>query len=140
MAGAVCARRELPVWGKVMEYAEQNAPGECDDTHVDRSVCDAACHWLAEHAVPASDQPWALFVSFASPHYPLIVPSEFYERYPRDRIDLPRILAEDADPQPAMAEVRRFMDYNLPVGGHARLVARAAYYEFCTFTLPRAVA
>lgn len=62
-------------------------PGESEYTIYDRAVGDESVRFLER----APDQPWMLFASFVTPHFPLIVPDEFFDLY-RDE-DIP-------DPEP----------------------------------------
>ncbi len=59
---------------------ENAGPGESDYTRYDRKVADTAARWLS--AAPERKTPWVLFVSFVTPHYPLIAPKEFCDLYP----------------------------------------------------------
>ena len=59
---------------------EHAGPGESEYTRYDRKVADIATQWLASAA--ASEKPWTLFVSFVTPHYPLIAPKEYCDLYP----------------------------------------------------------
>jgi choline-sulfatase len=59
---------------------EGAGPGESDYTRYDRKVADTAVSWLK--AARARTTPWVLFVSFVTPHYPLIAPKEFCDLYP----------------------------------------------------------
>jgi choline-sulfatase len=59
---------------------EGAGPGESDYTRYDRKVADTAVAWLA--AARERKTPWVLFVSFVTPHYPLIAPKEFCDLYP----------------------------------------------------------
>ena len=60
-----------------------------------------AVRWLHEHADGADDRPFALTVSFISPHDPYLAPPGWWERYRDVEIDPPRvpdIALEDRDP------------------------------------------
>lgn len=61
---------------------ENAGPGESEYTRYDRRVADIAAQWLRDAA--GSEEPWTLFVSFVTPHYPLIAPREFFDLYPVD--------------------------------------------------------
>lgn len=61
--------------------AESAGPGESEYTQYDRKVADVAVNWL--QAVANSDKPWVLFVSFVTPHYPLVAPKEASASPPR---------------------------------------------------------
>ena len=129
-------RHEMPVWDKVLEFAKQVGAGECEYTHFDRAVCENACHFIAHEATPARERPWALFVSFVSPHYPLIVPDEYFDRYPADRMPRPALTGAGAPPlHPVVDALRRFMNYDAGFGDDEarRRAAVGAYYGLCTF-------
>ena len=127
-------RGENQSWDKAHEFAEQIGPGECSYTHYDRSVCDAACYWLRREAPKHTNAPWTLFVSFASPHYPLIVPKKYYELYPIEQIDQPRLNRPDQRPRhPVIKALQRYMNYDDYFDEHSRLIAKASYYGLCTF-------
>jgi choline-sulfatase len=59
---------------------EGAGPGESEYTRYDRKVADTAVSWLG--AASERKTPWVLFVSFVTPHYPLIAPREFCDLYP----------------------------------------------------------
>jgi choline-sulfatase len=60
--------------------------GESEYTRYDRRIADIACDWLTH----APDKPWVLFVSLVTPHYPLMVPGEFLDLYPVDKMPDPK--------------------------------------------------
>jgi choline-sulfatase len=68
-------RDPLPVYGDATrELAEQVGAGETSYSHYDQRICATACDWLQQIGAE-SDKPWVLFVSFVSPHYPLMCSS-----------------------------------------------------------------
>jgi choline-sulfatase len=116
------------------EFAEQIGPGESAYTQYDRCVCDAACDWLRRCANQPRQRPWVLIVSFASPHYPLIAPSEFFDYYPTEHVDWPRCYkAEERPRHPVLQELTRFFNYDDHFDQERVRLARAAYYGLCTF-------
>ena len=48
-----------------------------------------ASEWLKE--VAAREQPWCLYVGLVAPHFPLVVPEEFYALYPPGLVPEPRL-------------------------------------------------
>ena len=56
---------------------------------MDDQVEAAALDYIRDPA--RKDQPWALNVGFIAPHFPLVVPEQFYNLYPLEDIDLPVI-------------------------------------------------
>ena len=88
---------------------------------------------VVEAAEKPSDKPWALFVPFVCPHFPLIAPPEFFDLYPLDTSPFPtgRELASD---HPVLAAMRENFNYD----GHFRddahiRTALAAYYGMVSF-------
>jgi choline-sulfatase len=65
--------------------------GESEYTRYDRRVADIASDWLTRAA--RDEKPWVLFVSFVTPHYPLIAPEEFLRLYPLDKVPAPKFSA-----------------------------------------------
>ena len=83
-----CMRwRPMPLDFMVKNVLEASA-GECPYTRFDTAVGDEAVSWLNKEALDES-KPWALFVSFAYPHFPFIVPEEFKSMYPNESVPLP---------------------------------------------------
>jgi choline-sulfatase len=76
------------------KLAETAGPGESDYTRYDRAIADEACSWLAA----PRGEPWCLFVSFVTPHFPLIAPPEFFAPYPPDVVGLPKLYAPEERP------------------------------------------
>jgi choline-sulfatase len=70
---------------------EAAAEGESEYTRYDRRVADIAVQWLhdAGQMKQTTNQPWVLFVSLVTPHYPLIAPKEFLDLYPVDQMPDP---------------------------------------------------
>ncbi|KWV52978.1 hypothetical protein AS156_09705 [Bradyrhizobium macuxiense] len=67
--------------------AEAASVGESEYTQYDRRVADIAAQWLRDAA--GAQEPWALFVSFVTPHYPLVAPKEFFDLYPIEQMPDP---------------------------------------------------
>ena len=76
-----CVREPLPKRWKSHSMAENIGPGESSYNKYDRNIAVEAADWITQKAKPQFDKPWTLFVSFVAPHFPLIVPEEFYELY-----------------------------------------------------------
>ncbi|HEV2124820.1 MAG TPA: sulfatase-like hydrolase/transferase, partial [Chloroflexota bacterium] len=69
-------RGEMPVRPVSRQQVLDARAGECDYTHYDRAIALESTRWLREEG-QADGKPWALYVSFVSPHFPLIVPDEY---------------------------------------------------------------
>jgi choline-sulfatase len=126
--------RDGSPWGKAAHFAEEIGPGLCDYNRYDMRVCEETCRWLKTEAPAIADRPWVLYASFVSPHYPLIVPERYYDLYPLDRLEPPRLNGPDEGPShPVVQAVRSYMNYDDYFDDHTRLVAKASFLGLCSF-------
>ncbi|MFN3349150.1 sulfatase-like hydrolase/transferase [Pseudorhodoplanes sp.] len=75
--------------GKRM-LGEHIGPGESDYTRYDHAIADLAVDWLSTTGRTARE-PWCLYVGFVAPHFPLIAPPHFFNRYPLDALPEPKL-------------------------------------------------
>jgi choline-sulfatase len=122
-------RDPMPAYDEVTQLAAEAGPGESSYTEYDRRVTARARDWL--RAAPrTSDRPWALFVSFISPHYPLTAPRAFFDLY--EGLEIPEPVG--ATPaHPVLREMIRFWDYDRHFDVDTRRLARRCYYGLCSF-------
>jgi choline-sulfatase len=119
-------RDDIPRRNGHDKLAKQCGAGETPYTRYDREVAARARDWLHEHARVRSNKPWALFVSFVCPHFPLVAPPEFYQRHPLDRIALPKQYAANERPShPYLRDYDACMAYDLGFDGDLAHVRRA---------------
>ena len=128
-------RPNLPERPQSRKYSEQVGPGETEYTAYDRDISAKACDWISARAGRANDKPWALFVSFIAPHFPLIVPREYFELYALE--DIPPIKPADPDLMEHHPWWRAFnscytFDRYFRDDEH-RKIAIASYMGLCTF-------
>jgi choline-sulfatase len=98
--------------GSMPALAASAGPGSSTYNDYDRSIAAAACQWIATQAT-RTEKPWALFVSFVRPHFPLTAPPEFYKLYPPERMAMPRLYDEAGRPHhPAVTELKSVMNYD----------------------------
>ncbi len=109
--------------------------GGSDYSDYDRRICDTAKKWLHEEGAKDSGDPWLLFVSFVSPHYPLNAPNEFFDLYKPDDVGMPFCYAgEDRPDHPAIRHLTAWSDYDKHFHDDAHVVeARQAYYGLCSY-------
>src|SRR5438477_13137915 len=69
-------RDELPRRGGALKLGPEAGPGESEYTRYDRSIADEAVNWLENEAQHHREKPWALYIGFVCPHFPLIAPPE----------------------------------------------------------------
>jgi len=82
-------RDELPVRAGSRKLGPEAGRGESEYTRYDRDIAAATCRWLEQEAPKAGAKPWALYVGFVAPHFPLIAPDAFYDLYPEDKVPWP---------------------------------------------------
>jgi len=111
---------------------EEAGPADSTYQQYDGRNRDNAIRWLRARA--NDEQPWALFLSFVTPHPPWFSPAETYALYPHDKISIPpQWQAEDWPRHPAYDYMRRFFssEQPFPEATIRRLIA--VYYGICTF-------
>jgi choline-sulfatase len=119
-------RENIPRRNGYDKLAKLAGPGESPYTHYDRDIAARAQAWLRDAAVRRGEKPWALFVSFVCPHFPLVAPPEFYERYPLDRIPLPKqYLPAERPDHPYLRDYAACVGYDLGFDGDHAKVRRA---------------
>ena len=115
-------------------YAAEIGPGNCDYTDYDLGVTKRACRWLSDQSRRSDTKPWALFVSWLRPHYPLTCPTEYYRRYPIEKMDQARFLSSnDLPAHPVLKTIRQNFNYDDYFTPESRQIARASYYGLCSF-------
>jgi len=117
-------RSDIPRRNGYDKLAKLAGPGESPYTRYDRDIAARAQAWLREDA-RRCDRPWALFVSFVCPHFPLVAPPEFYERFPHERIPLPKLYVERPRLHPYLRDYDGCVAYDLGFGGDHAKVRRA---------------
>lgn len=110
-----------------------SGPGDSSYTRYDRAITKEAVHFL-RHEAYNHDKPWVLFVSYVSPHPPLIAPKEYFDLYPLEEIDLPSDFSLDMRPKhPVIDEYRRVWKLDEELDEDTIRKGRAAYYGLCSF-------
>jgi len=102
-------------------------PGESGYTRYDRRITDEACRWLSRRG--GSAEPWLLYVGWVAPHFPLIVPPEFFALYDAREMPLPKASARASwPPHPWIDTVRECFDTDRFLDDGMRRTALAAYF------------
>ena len=109
----------------------QAGPGTTEEIEVDDLVETEALAYLRDPV--RKEQPWALNISFIAPHFPLVVPQQFWDLYPLEEIDLPNIPEGHLENQhPVYQRMRRmFGCVDFPEELVRR--GRAGYYGLITY-------
>lgn len=100
-------RDELPRRPGSAKMGPEAGRGESDYTRYDRSIADETVKWLKRAAPKHRAKPWALYVGFVSPHFPLIAPPQFYDLYPEDKVPWPEMYAPEERPRHPFIEAMR---------------------------------
>ncbi len=109
-------------------------PGHSKYTEYDEAVVSRTIKWLHDRSHMSSD-PWCLYVGLVAPHFPLVVPPEFFELYPLD--ELPEVKQH-----PAKGYIRHpWVEKQNAMGSsedkfkneEERLTAMASYYGLCSW-------
>jgi choline-sulfatase len=126
-------RGEMPVRPQSRQHVLEARAGESEYIRYDRAIARESARFLREEAT-GQTKPWALFVSFATPHFPLIAPEQYVDLYPPDSLPWPVQAAPEEWPRhPALEIQRRFQALDLPFDEGTIRNAMAAYYGLVTF-------
>ena len=105
--------------------------GESEYPRYDRHVAELASDWVRDAATRTD--PWVLFVSFVTPHYPLIAPDEFFDLYPVDQMPMQKFdHHSDYEHHPWMANYVR-NNARADATDDQHRTAFAAYLGLCSF-------
>ena len=114
------------------DLARTAGRGVSDYFRFDREIADEAVAWIAGHRGPAAP-PWALFVSFVMPHFPLIAPEEYYSLYEQYPLETLRFRLDSPAPDhPVLSELNRDFAYSRHFDDQKRCEALRAYFGMVT--------
>ncbi len=105
--------------------------GESEYTRYDRKIAALAGDWLRHAAGRAT--PWVLFVSFVTPHYPLLAPQEFLAYYAVDNMPTPKLGPGSGYTPHPWLETLIGRQAGSDVSPAQHRTALAAYLGLCTF-------
>jgi len=127
-------RDELPRRPGSAKHGPEAGPGEAEYTRWDRAIADATVTWLNAEASRPRGRPWALYVGFVSPHFPLIAPEPFYALYPEERVPWPDMYEHEKRPRhPFTDAMRKSMCFDEPFDAAMVRRAIAAYMGLVSF-------
>jgi choline-sulfatase len=106
-------------------------PGRSTEIEVDDQVEEAAIHYVRDPE--RKNRPWALNASFIAPHFPFIVPQQYWDLYPPEAVDLPRSRPGSiAEQHPVYQRMRRMFGL-VDFSEEQVRRARAGYYGLITY-------
>jgi choline-sulfatase len=127
-------RRPLPVRKATLKLARDAGCGDSDYQRYDDKIATAAEHWLDERRMERADKPWALFVSFVCPHFPLIARQEWYSLYPEESVPRPALYDSSERPDhPYVAALRECQVFDKGFDEQKLRKAIAAYFGLVSF-------
>jgi choline-sulfatase len=127
-------RDELPRRPGSLKLGPEAGPGESEYTRYDRSIADETIGWLRHQAPKHKGKPWALYVGFVSPHFPLIAPPQFYALYPESKVPWPDMYDATARPRhPFLDAMRKCLCFDEPFDAAMVRRAIAAYLGLVSF-------
>jgi len=124
-------RRDPPVSLDCYDYCEEVGAGESSYTAYDRRIAAAAADEI--RAAARKGQPFALFVSFVSPHFPLIAPEPFLRRHAGQPLPPPPLWRAQAPRHPVIERLVEALPYDERFTPARMAEARAAYYGLVSF-------
>ena len=110
-------------------------PGHSKYTDYDAAVTKRTKDWFKERAASGNKAPWCLYVGLVAPHFPLVVPQEYYDLYPLD--SLPEVKLHPStgyQRHPWVEKQNANMNSEDKFeNDEERLRAMASYYGLCTW-------
>ena len=109
-------------------------PGESEYNRYDRMIADKACSWLKDAATEISEKPWVLYIGFVAPHFPLVVPKEYYDLYPLENLPKRKLDPKEGFKRhPWIDRMDKFKPHDSELTLEDRERAVAAYFGLCSF-------
>ena len=110
-------------------YTEQSGVGASSYQQYDRDITSSTIEWLRAQATVESEEPWILFVSFASPHPPFRVPPHIDAQIRLEEMRLPAAFRpSERSEHAAVAHLRHIMGTGPINDEHLLRRIRKAYY------------
>jgi choline-sulfatase len=127
-------RDELPRRLGSLKLGPEAGPGESEYTRYDRSIADQTVKWLKHSAPRHREKPWALYVGFVSPHFPLIAPQKFFDLYPENQVPWPAMYLPAERPRhPFIDAMRKCLCFDESFDEPMVRRATAAYFGLTSF-------
>ena len=121
----------IPTTDQPWSSVKEAGPGRTPMIDADDLIEDKAVGYL--RSPERKETPWALCVGFVAPHFPFIVPDEYFSMYYPEYADLPENPSGHLDNLPDFARrTRRAFNFDGYTEDEIRR-ARAAYYGLITY-------
>lgn len=121
----------IPTADQPWSSVKEAGPGRTPMIDADDLIADKALAYL--RSPKRKETPWALCVGFVAPHFPFVVPDEYFSMYYPEYADLPENPSGHLDNLPGFAKrTRRAFNFDGYTDDEIRR-ARAAYYGLITY-------
>ncbi|MEO1026684.1 MAG: sulfatase-like hydrolase/transferase [Pseudomonadota bacterium] len=133
MVWASIRKEDERILGPKRMLGDYIGPGTSKYTDYDASVVERTQQWIVDHA--QDTQPWCLYVGLVAPHFPLVVPQEFYDLYPAEMLPPVKLHPDDGHTRhPWVEKQNALMDSErLFKDSGERTAAMRSYYGLCTW-------
>ena len=134
------------VWGSIRRENERKTrdqrmlgeyigPGNSNYTDYDEAVVKESINWLENKSNESNPDPWCLYIGLVAPHFPLVVPQEFYDMYPHEILPNTKLNPKDGYVQhPWIKKQKELRDDEKDFkSDKERWDAIASYYGLCSF-------
>jgi choline-sulfatase len=135
MVWASIRKEDERIGSKGRMLGEYIGPGTSKYTEYDAAVTRRAMHWLTDRAQSGDDRPWCLYIGLVAPHFPLVVPQEFYDLYPLNNLPEVKLHPKSGyQRHPWVEKQNAMMDSEACFESEEeRLMAMASYYGLCSW-------
>ena len=93
-------------------HATVCGPGESSWQEYDEVVRDLSTLFLETQAESPGNKPWLLVTGFMLPHFPLVAPPEYFDRYYPDNVILPDLRGETLESQHPVIQHLRWYEHD----------------------------
>ncbi|MEL6960209.1 MAG: sulfatase-like hydrolase/transferase [Pseudomonadota bacterium] len=133
MVWASIRKEDERILGPKRMLGDYIGPGDSKYTDYDTAVVARTKDWIADRA--SDDRPWCLYVGLVAPHFPLVVPREFFDLYPAETMPKVKLYPSDGHQRhPWIEKQNAFMDSEAKFAdADERLAAMSAYYGLCSW-------
>jgi len=135
MVWASIRREDERIIGSNRMLGDYIGPGSSKYTDYDAAVTKRTTEWISKRAARPNARAWCLYVGLVAPHFPLIVPQEFYDLYPLAGLpDVKLHPSSGYQRHPWVEKQNAMMDSEANFrDADERLAAMASYYGLCSW-------
>ncbi len=135
MVWASIRKEDERIYPKGRMLGDYIGPGNSKYTDYDAAVTARTQQWFVDKAASGDTQPWCLYVGLVAPHFPLVVPQEYYDLYPFSNLPAVKLHPKNGyQRHPWVEKQNAMMDSEAKFEtDEERLRAIASYYGLCSW-------